>query len=143
MSAEETVQRWLGDEAAESEAERALPIAKALRMLRESVGITQTEVARRGGPDFRTISHWETGRKLPSLQLLMRYLTALERDFHDLQVTLDHLANRPGRLTRRMTRIEQRLVLLERWRLEMTTTSMEASPMEEGKTDAAANKTDR
>ena len=101
-----------------------LPIGQALRLLREDIGITQTEVARRGGPDFRTISHWETGRKHPSLRLLIRYLEAIGRDLHDLQAAFDQLAKRPDRLTSRFTAIERRLNALERWRLETTVASM-------------------
>ncbi|MCP3963663.1 MAG: hypothetical protein GY719_37985, partial [bacterium] len=41
--------------------------------------------------DFRTISHWETARKLPSLPLLARYLGALGLSFHDLQDALDQV----------------------------------------------------
>ncbi len=103
-----------------------VPIANALRLLREREKLTQTEVSRRGGPDFRTISHWETGRKMPSLRLLIRYLDALELDLHDLQAVLDQLAKRPDRLTSRFTQIERRLSLLERWRLEKTATSMDS-----------------
>ncbi len=101
-----------------------LPIAQALRLLRESLEITQTEAGRRGDPDHRTISHWETGRKMPSLRLLMLYLGALDRDLHDLQIVFDQIKG-PGRLSKRLRTMEQRLGALERWRLEMTAAAVD------------------
>ncbi len=70
-----------------------LPIAEALRHLRQRQGLTQTAAAGRfeGSPDFRTLSHWETARKEPSMRLLARYLTALGLDFRDLQGALDQV----------------------------------------------------
>lgn len=103
-----------------------IPIADALRLLREGEKLTQTEVAKRGGPDFRTISHWETGRKMPSLTLLLRFLDALELDLHDLQAAFNQLANRPDKLTSRFTTIERRLNALERWRFEETVTRVDS-----------------
>ncbi|MEM7350404.1 MAG: helix-turn-helix transcriptional regulator [Acidobacteriota bacterium] len=98
--------------------EPGISIGQALRLLRQRVGISQTEAARRGGPDFRTISHWETGRKHPSLRLLLRYLTTLEFSLHDLQDALDQLAERPiGDLQERLTDIEKRVGILERGEL--------------------------
>ncbi len=71
-----------------------LPIAEALRHLRQRQGLTQTAAAGRfeGSPDFRTLSHWETARKEPSMRLLSRYLAALGLSFHDLQDALDQVA---------------------------------------------------
>ncbi len=101
-----------------------VPIAQALRLLREREGVSQTEVARRGGPDFRTISHWETGLEHPSLRLLIRFLNVLNLDLHDLQRAFDRITERPDRLTGRIIEVERRLNILERWRLEMAATSM-------------------
>ena len=71
----------------------ALPIAEALRLIRTRAGLTQTAASKRdGAPDFRTLSHWETRRKLPSIGLLYRYLGALDLDFRDLQDALDQVA---------------------------------------------------
>ncbi len=103
-----------------------IPIAQALRLLREAEKVSQTEVARRGGPDFRTISHWETRRKMPSLRLLIKFLDALGLDLHDLQAAFDQIAKRPDRLTSRFTTIERRLGVLERWRLEETAASVDS-----------------
>jgi len=90
------------------------PIARALRLLREEQGLTQTELGQRGGPDFRTISHWETGRKMPSFPLLIRYLSVLDRNLHDLQDVADQLAGLPGNLSRRVSEVERRLDAVER-----------------------------
>ncbi len=66
-------------------------LGAALRELRMAQGVrTQTAAGQLpGAPDFRTLSHWETGRKDPSLPLLRSYLTALGLDFHDLQDAID------------------------------------------------------
>ena len=69
-------------------------IGAALRLLRTIENLTQTAASELpGAPDFRTISHWETGRKIPSLPLLAGYLAALGFDFHDLQDALDQVGN--------------------------------------------------
>ena len=71
---------------------RDFPVAEALRLLRTRAGLTQTAASTRAGaPDFRTLSHWETRRKLPSLKLLVSYLDALGLDLHDLQEALDQM----------------------------------------------------
>ncbi len=90
-----------------------LPVGKALRLLRERENVSQTDLERLGGPDHRTISHWETGRKMPSLRLLIQYLNAAGLDLHDLQDAFDEIAERPDRLTHRVTEIERRLGDLE------------------------------
>ncbi len=67
-------------------------IAEALRLLRTREGLTQTGASKReGAPDFRTLSHWETRRKMPSMKLLASYLRSLGLDFHDLQDALDQI----------------------------------------------------
>ncbi len=75
-------------------------IAEALRLLRTRESLTQTAASKReGAPDFRTLSHWETRRKLPSLKLLAGYLRSLGLDFHDLQDALDQIEGKtPKRL---------------------------------------------
>ncbi len=71
-------------------------IAKALRLIRKHLGMTQTAAARHAGaPDFRTLSHWETGRKSPSLRLLYTYLRSFGLDFHDLQDAIDLVRSLP------------------------------------------------
>ncbi len=75
-------------------------IAEALRLLRTREGLTQTAASKReGAPDFRTLSHWETRRKMPSMKLLAGYLRSLGLDFHDLQDALDQIEGKtPKRL---------------------------------------------
>ncbi len=104
-------------------------IADALRLIRTRERLSQTAASRLdGAPDFRTLSHWETCRKKPSLRLLARYLRALGLDFHDLQDALDQvgeggttavriaeLADQIDRLARAVEDLtERRQVVLER-----------------------------
>ncbi len=98
-----------------SGSEPGLPIADALRLIRTRVGLTQTAASKlAGAPDFRTLSHWETRRKLPSLRLLNGYLGALGLDFSDLQEALDQVEKRtPKRIRSGLERIERRLGELE------------------------------
>ena len=93
----------------------SLPISNALRLIRTRTGLTQTAAAKReGAPDFRTLSHWETRRKLPSLKLLHSYLGALGLDFSDLQDALDQIEGRaPKRLRGDLEEIRQQLGALE------------------------------
>ena len=113
-----------------------MQIAEALRLLRTLQGLSQTAAGQLdGAPDFRTISHWETRRKLPSIRLLTGYLAALGLDFHDLQDALDQVGSvgatvgkiaeldrqvdRMARVVedlgeRRMAVLERRLLALER-----------------------------
>ncbi len=95
-----------------------MQIAEALRLIRTREGLTQTAASKReGAPDFRTPSHWETRRKLPSVKLLDGYLTSMGLDFHDLQDALDQVAGRAPKpvrdgleeLRRRVHRLEERL----------------------------------
>ena len=92
-----------------------MPIAEALRLLRTRQRLTQTAAAKlEGAPDVRTLSHWETGRKLPSLGLLRSYLTSLDLDFRDLQEALDQVeGNAPKRLRDGLERLEHRVGELE------------------------------
>ncbi len=88
-----------------------LPIAEALRLIRTHLGLTQTVATMgAGAPDFRTLSHWETGRKTPSLKLLYRYLLSLGLNFRDLQDALDIVR---GKAPRRIDEQERRLLQLE------------------------------
>ena len=93
-----------------------LPIADALRLLRARRGITQLAASKlEGAPDFRTLSQWETRRKVPSLPLLYRYLRVLGCDFRDLQGVLDEFEGKvAGGLERRLLAIEGRVAVLER-----------------------------
>ena len=67
-----------------------MKIAEAMRLIRTREGLTQTAASKLdGAPDFRTLSHWETRRKMPSVKLLDGYLRSMGLDFIDLQVALD------------------------------------------------------
>lgn len=92
------------------------PIGEALRLIRTRMGLTQKAAGRRpGAPDDRSISHWETGKKEPSLKMLFRYLVSLGLDLYDLQEAIDHLEGRTSReLTNSMVKFERRLVKVER-----------------------------
>ncbi len=71
-------------------------IAEALRLLRTRKGLTQTAASKRqGAPDPRTLSHWETRSKLPSLKLLYPYLKSLDCDLCDLQDALNEVEGPP------------------------------------------------
>ena len=68
------------------------PIAEALRLLRTRQGLTQTNASQlEGAPHLRTVCHWETGQKTPSLMLLIAYLTGMGLDLCDLQDALNEL----------------------------------------------------
>ncbi len=93
-----------------------LPIGAALRLIRTRQGLTQVAASKlEGAADFRTLSHWETGRKLPSLRLLMPYLRALGVDLIDLQAALDQVQGGPGRTAtaERLAGLAARVHLLE------------------------------
>ena len=93
-----------------------MKFAEALRLLRTRAGLTQTAASKReGAPDFRTLSQWETKRKVPSLTLLGNYLTSMDLDFCDLQEALDQIEGRPPkRLRDGLKRLEHRVGELER-----------------------------
>ncbi len=90
-------------------------IADALRLLRTKEGLTQTAAgALDGAPDFRTLSHWETRRKLPGMRLLTGYLDALGLDFHDLQDALDAVTKVPGSTAGRIDELTDQVDRLAR-----------------------------
>ncbi len=108
-------------------------LADALRLIRTCQRLTQTAASQIDGvPDFRTLSHWETRRKVPTMRLLTRYLEAIGLDFHDLQDALDQIGQvgttvrRIGELDGQLDRLarvvedlaERRMVVLEK-RLEL------------------------
>ena len=92
-------------------------IAEALRLLRTQNGLTQVAASQRSGaPGYRTLSHWETRRKYPSLLSLHNYLICLGLDFRDLQNALDQIEGKVGgTLEHRLSAIERRLVVLEQY----------------------------
>ena len=93
-----------------------LPISEALRSIRRRKKLTQAAAGRLpGAPDFRVISHWETGRTVPSLHLLINYLASLGLDFHDFQDALDQASGSvlSETIARQFGAIEERLVAME------------------------------
>ncbi len=91
------------------------PIAQALRLIRSRLELTQTAASKlEGAPDFRTLSHWETARKTPSLRLLVPYLEALGLDLRDLQDALDQVRGEPSAATsERLAGLAARVSALE------------------------------
>ncbi len=80
-----------------------------------------------GAPDFRTLSHWETKRKLPSVRLLRGYLVSMG-GFCDLQEALDQVEGRvPKRVRDGMEELRQRVEVLER-RLDQEARSATVGP---------------
>lgn len=97
-------------------------------MLRIREGVTQTAVSKReGAPDFRTLSHWENGRKQPGAVLLRSYLASMGLDYHDLQEALDQLEGAiPKQVQDGLAEHERRIEALERH------LGLEAKPPAEG-----------
>ncbi len=105
------------DPAAEPGAETpAEPIAEALRLLRTRRGLSQTAASRlEGAPNIRTVCHWETGRKLPTLKLLLPYLASLGLDLVDLQDALNQVhAPHPTGCRAGLKQLEQQVAEMER-----------------------------
>ncbi len=92
-----------------------MKIGQALRLLRTRQSLTQTAASKReGAPDFRTLSHWETRRKLPSMRLLTNYLESLGYDLHDLQDALDQVNGvPPKRVKNALEDVQRRLETIE------------------------------
>jgi len=65
-------------------------IADHLKSVREQRGLTQTELGTRAGISAASVSHFETGQRLPSLESLVRIADALE-------VSIDSLLGRTAR----------------------------------------------
>jgi transcriptional regulator with XRE-family HTH domain len=71
-------------------------LGNALRLLRARQNLTQGAVAARAGLTKAMLSSYEIGSKLPSFQSLTAILSALDRNFHDLQEALDEIRERPA-----------------------------------------------
>ncbi len=99
-----------------------MEIGDAPRLLRVRHGLSQKDVSKReGAPNFASLSHWENGRKFPSLKLLMGYLRSLGLDFCDLQDALNEVSGPTStgcraeleRLKERIRELELHLGLVE------------------------------
>jgi len=66
-----------------------------LRMMREMRGLTQSELGARAGLGAASISHFETGQRLPSLDSLVKIADALECSVDALlgRATMDETAH--------------------------------------------------
>lgn len=58
-------------------------IGSNIRMIRNAIGISQTELANRAGSEKSAISRYENGTQRPSLETLMRIADALDVDVVD------------------------------------------------------------
>lgn len=71
-------------------------VADALRLLRESKGMTQRQVADGLGCSPSVISAWERGRRAPPLEQLIRLADLLALDLGDLDDALELAGAAPG-----------------------------------------------
>lgn len=72
------------DSFANDYSEKYRAIGNNIRMVRNAIGISQTELANRVGSDKSAISRYENGTQRPSLETLMRIADALDVDLVDL-----------------------------------------------------------
>jgi transcriptional regulator with XRE-family HTH domain len=72
-------------------------LGKALRLLRNWQGRTQTEIAGTAGISKAMLSSYETGKQLPKIGTLAVILDALTGDLYDLQDVLAEVDGRPPR----------------------------------------------
>lgn len=59
-------------------------IARNLRRLRAASGLSQTELAKAARVNSFAISHWESGRRIPTPQNIMRLAKGLGCTLNDL-----------------------------------------------------------
>lgn len=72
------------DSFANDYSEKYRAIGSNIRMVRNAIGVSQTELANRVGSDKSAISRYENGIQRPSLDTLMRIADALDVDLVDL-----------------------------------------------------------
>lgn len=72
------------DSFANDYSEKYRAIGSNIRMVRETTGISQTELANRVGTNKSAISRYENGTQIPSLNTLMRVADAMSVDLVDL-----------------------------------------------------------
>lgn len=72
------------DSFANDYSEKFRAIGSNIRMVRNAMGISQTELANRVGSDKSAISRYENGTQRPSLETLMRVADALGVDLIDI-----------------------------------------------------------
>lgn len=64
-------------------------VPEALKLLRQGMGLRQTEVSKRSGLTKAMLSSYETGKTLPNLASLTAFLLAIGKDLSDFQEVLD------------------------------------------------------
>jgi transcriptional regulator with XRE-family HTH domain len=64
-------------------------VPEALKLMRQGLGLRQTDVSVRSGLTKAMLSSYEKGKTLPSLTSLTTLLFALGKDFADFQEVLD------------------------------------------------------
>ena len=64
-------------------------VPEALKLIRQSTGLRQTDVSERSGLTKAMLSSYETGKTLPNLASLTSFLIAMDKDLSDLQEALD------------------------------------------------------
>jgi transcriptional regulator with XRE-family HTH domain len=72
-------------------------VGLALADLRRDAGLAQEDVGRRLRITREGISHYESGKTIPTYGQVRRMLAYFGVDLHDLQDALDHLEGRPLR----------------------------------------------
>ncbi|MEV4729574.1 helix-turn-helix transcriptional regulator [Saccharopolyspora sp. NPDC049426] len=90
---------------------RARALAAAIRTIREQSGVSGRELSRRLGMSHGTISHWETGRRVPTPEDVASFLTAAGVKGREKQrlIELARDASEPNWLTVGMPGIPQQL----------------------------------
>ena len=66
-------------------------VPEALKLIRQSAGLRQTDVSERSGLTKAMLSSYEMGKTLPTLVSLTAFLVAVGKDFSDFQDVLDML----------------------------------------------------
>jgi DNA-binding transcriptional regulator YiaG len=66
---------------------QALEFARRVRQVREGLGFSQAEFARRFGLSLRSLQEWEQARRLPDMAVFT-YLRVIERDPKAVQSAL-------------------------------------------------------
>jgi len=64
-------------------------VPEALKLIRQSTGLRQTDVSERSGLTKAMLSSYETGKTLPTLVSLTAFLVAIGKDLSDFQEVLD------------------------------------------------------
>ena len=69
----------LGSAIARARAQRRLPAPVVRRQLRESLGLTQEDIAGAVGVTRSAVAYWELGRRTPQGETAAAYIAVLDR----------------------------------------------------------------